>query len=57
MRMLTVGSILASYQDDFGLYYRVELEVDGLQKRERLRTLWIVRHGEDMPRLVSAYMA
>ena len=43
-------------QDEFGTYYRVELEIDGLQKRERLRTLWIIRRGEVIPRLVSTYI-
>ena len=50
------GDAVAFRQDTYGTYYRVELEIDGLQQRERLRTLWIMRRGEDIPRLVSAYL-
>ncbi len=50
------GDAVAFRHDAYGTYYRVELEIDGLQQRERLRTLWIIRRGDDVPRLVSAYI-
>ena len=50
------GDAVAFRQDAYGTYYRVELEINGLHQRERLRTLWIMRHDEDIPRLISAFI-
>ncbi|ETW98041.1 MAG: hypothetical protein ETSY1_20380 [Candidatus Entotheonella factor] len=50
------GDAVVLRQDAYGIYYRVELEVEGLHQRERLRTLWIIRHDEEVPRLISAFI-
>lgn len=55
-RSAVEGEAVEFRQDAYGTYYRVELDVEGLNQRERLRTLWIIRHDEDIPRLVSAFI-
>lgn len=40
----------------FGDRYMVELEVAGPSGTAPVRSLWIVRQGEDFPRFVSAYV-
>jgi hypothetical protein len=40
----------------FGARYVVDFEVEGLSGPVTIRTAWIVRHGEDVPRLTSCYI-
>jgi len=39
----------------YGARFRVEIPIAGSTGSAIVRTLWIVRTGEDVPRLTSAY--
>jgi hypothetical protein len=40
----------------FGKRYRVDLTVRNREKEAIVRTTWIIRNGEDFPRLTSCYV-
>ena len=42
--------------DQFGQRYVVEFEVRGLRRVGFVRSMWIVRHGETVPRLTSCFV-
>lgn len=43
-------------RDDFGQRYVVDFEMKRDARRAPIRTSWIVRTGEDFPRLTSCYI-
>jgi hypothetical protein len=43
-------------QDAFGTRWRVDLPVARHNRRVVIRTIWIVRTGEDFPRLVTCWV-
>lgn len=43
-------------QDDYGQRYVIDLEVVGPAGSAQVRSVWIVRKGEDFPRFVSCYV-
>jgi hypothetical protein len=43
-------------RDDFGDRYRLDFLLDRLDRRATVRSLWIVKRGEDFPRFVSCYV-
>jgi hypothetical protein len=43
--------------DDFGQRYVLEFTMTGPDGEARIRSGWIVRHGENFPRLTSCYVA
>jgi hypothetical protein len=43
-------------KDVYGQRYTVDFSMDGITKRMAIRTAWIVRNGEDFPRLTSCYI-
>ena len=40
----------------FGKRYRVDLTIRNREKEAVVRTAWIIRNGEDFPRLTSCYV-
>jgi hypothetical protein len=42
--------------DAYGCRYSVDIDIIGRSGRASVRTLWIVRTGEDFPRLTSCYV-
>jgi hypothetical protein len=42
--------------DDYGQRYVIELDVTGPTGTARVRSAWIVRNGEDVPRFVSSHV-
>lgn len=40
----------------YGQMYRVDFEVQMLERAATIRTTWIVREGEDFPRMVSCFV-
>lgn len=42
--------------DDYGQRYAVDFPVQGLDAIVTIRSLWIIRHGEDFPRFTSCYV-
>ena len=41
---------------DHGRRYLIDFELSRRQKSARVRSVWIVRKGEDFPRLVTCYV-
>ena len=52
---LSDGAI-ASERDEYGQRYTVDFPMDGPAGRAMIRSCWIVRCGEDFPRLTSCYV-
>lgn len=50
------GEAAATEQDEYGQRYVLDFEVVRAAGRARLRSSWIVRSGEDFPRLTSCYV-
>jgi hypothetical protein len=46
----------ATDQDEYGQRYVVDLTMVGPDGEARVRSSWIVRQGEDFPRLTSCYV-
>ena len=46
----------ATDQDEYGQRYVVDFTMNGPAGRARIRSCWIVRSGEDIPRLTSCYV-
>jgi hypothetical protein len=43
-------------EDEHGWRYVIDLAMTGPAGRARVRSAWIVRRGEDLPRFVSCYV-
>jgi len=43
-------------QDEFGVRYEVDIRIDGPVGSSLIRTSWIIRKGEEMPRLTTCYV-
>ena len=50
------GEANASERDHYGQRYVLDFEMVGLRGSAKVRSLWIVRTGEDIPRLTSCYV-
>ncbi len=50
------GEIIIEQENNFGKIYRVENEVEGLNQKEILCTLWIIRKGDNIPYLTSCFI-
>ena len=48
---------VAADRDDFGQRYTVDVIVSGPAGQATVRSAWIIRSGEDFPRLTSCYVA
>jgi hypothetical protein len=46
----------ATDEDEYGQRYIVDLIMHRLDREARIRSSWIVRTGEDVPRLTSCYV-
>jgi len=46
----------ATEHDQYGQRYRLDYGMEGIAGRVTVRSLWIVRTGEDFPRLVSCFV-
>lgn len=42
--------------DDYGQRYALEFSAQGTGGVETVRSLWIIRYGEDFPRFASCYV-
>lgn len=43
-------------KDRFGQRYVIDFEIVGVDRRATVRSCWIVRSGEDFPRLMTCYV-
>jgi hypothetical protein len=48
----------AEYQteDQYGVRYRIDFPVDTAHGQENVRSGWVIRHGEDFPRLTTCWV-
>jgi len=42
--------------DDYGQRYALDFQAQGTGNVAMVRSLWIIRHGEDFPRFTSCYV-
>lgn len=42
--------------DEHGARYTIDFPMAGPRRSARVRSVWMVRHGEDFPRLISCYI-
>jgi hypothetical protein len=42
--------------DDYGQRYAIDFPLEGPDGLVAIRSLWIVRHGENFPRLITCYV-
>ncbi len=45
-----------TYEDLYGVLYRIDFEMEGKTGKASIRSTWIVRRGEAFPRLVTCYV-
>ena len=58
LRIARMQEVLETFETVHGVKYVLEGEVDAPSgRRLRVRTIWIVDHGQERPRLVTAYPA
>lgn len=50
------GDAVLGQADQYGQRYAIDFAVTGPAGQATIRTAWIVRHGEDFPRLVTCYI-
>lgn len=50
------GEANPAERDDYGQRYVLDFEMSGATGRALIRSAWIVRQGEDFPRLASCYV-
>ena len=50
------GEVMKEQENNFGKIYRLEYQVEGVNQKEILRTLWIVHKGGDTPYLTSCFI-
>ncbi len=50
------GEVTKEQEIDFGKTYRVEYEIEGVNQKEILCSLWIVHKGQDRPYLTSGFV-
>ena len=47
---------MAAEADDFGQRFVLDFEMEGFTGSVQVRSLWIIRRGEEIPRLTSCYV-
>ena len=50
------GEPVAEHADEYGQRYRIDFEASTPHGRATVRSAWIVRTGEDFPRLTTCYI-
>lgn len=53
---LAAASWVADSKDEFGRRYHVDMRIEFSNRSAMIRTLWIVRSGEEFPRLTSSFV-
>lgn len=50
------GDAVVGEADDYGQRYVLDFQITGPAGQAIVRSIWIIRHGEDFPRLTSCYV-
>jgi hypothetical protein len=53
---ITTQDAIPTKRNAYGQKYKAEFEMTRGQKTALVRSIWIVRHNEDFPRLVTCYI-
>ena len=56
LRAATENVCVAGEADEFGQRYTLDFFLETAKGRKRVRSGWIVRHGEDFPRLTTCFV-
>ena len=56
LQVAQAGEITKEQENVFGKMYRVEHEVEGLNQKEALCTLWVIHESGDTPFLTSSFI-
>jgi hypothetical protein len=56
LRAAVDGEAVAERVDEFGDRYRLDFEMTTLVGRATVRSAWIIRAGEDIPRLTTCFV-
>jgi hypothetical protein len=56
LRAAREGEAQQTDRDDYGQRYVLDCEMIGPKGRATVRSSWIIRHGEDFPRLTGCYV-
>ena len=51
-----IGDAAVGKADEYGYRYVIDFEFEGPRGTAVIRSVWIVRSGEEMPRLVTCYI-
>jgi len=56
LRAAVSGEAVAERVDEFGERFRIDFEASTATSQATVRSAWIVRSGEDFPRLTTCYV-
>lgn len=56
LQAAVAGEAVAERADEFGERFRIDFEVSTASGRATVRSAWIVRSGEDVPRLTTCFV-
>lgn len=56
LRAASEGEAVAGQVDEFGARFQIDFEASTPSGRATIRSAWIVRTGEDFPRLTTCYV-
>jgi hypothetical protein len=56
LRAAREGDAIVGDVDEYGSRYTIDFELVRGNRRAEVRSAWIVRHGETVPRLTSCYV-
>jgi hypothetical protein len=56
LRAASEGEVVAGQVDEFGSRFQIDFEASTQTGQATIRSAWIVRAGEDFPRLTTCYV-
>ena len=56
LRAAREGEAQQTDRDNYGQRYVLDYEMTGPKGQATVRSSWIIRHGEDFPRMTSCYV-
>ena len=56
LRAAVAEDAVLTETDEYGRRYQMDFELINGNRKARVRSSWIVRHGEDFPRMTSCYV-
>ncbi|MFQ5754044.1 MAG: DUF6883 domain-containing protein [bacterium] len=56
LNIVRTHEAFATHQDQYGIRYVIDFTMKKSKQQARVRSSWIIREGEDFPRLTSCYI-